>query len=276
MALYQMPLEAILEAIKAQNSVDLVEAEYVYGNPVVIPEGPEGENTSLTITAKDVQSTYDGTVTVKYKRLDLADLATLISTSIKGYNLATIMDVANRLNKIHGLNFTTADFTDGPAGTVDGVGTVTLTAKATSLHWIGSIEFNVSQGARPLGDFLTVRNLPGLNYPTPRIDKPYAAAYSYWRDFSPVHADLETVEAGTGQLEAVRQALATITSDAWSSTAAQRYSLLGASVTYSGTTVGREDVNPEYEFAIIVELDETNSVGLSGSLVIHYNLPVVD
>ena len=276
MALYKMPLEAILEAIKAQNNVDLVEAEYVYGNPVVIAEGPEGENTQLTITAKNIQSTYDGAVTVTYKRLDLADLATLVSTSIKGYNLATIMDVANRLNKLYGLNFTTADFTDGPAGTVDGVGTVTLTAKATSLNWIGSIEIDVAQGARPLKDFLTVTNLPGLNYPSPRIDKPYAAAYSYWRDFSSMHESLSAVGAGTDQLEVVRLALVAITGDAWSLTAAQRYSLLGANVTYAGTTAGREDVNPDYEFVIIVALNETNSVGLSGSLVIHYNLPVVD
>lgn len=51
MALYQLPLEEIFEAIKAQNNVDLVEAEYVFGNPVVIPTGPSGENTSLTITS---------------------------------------------------------------------------------------------------------------------------------------------------------------------------------------------------------------------------------
>lgn len=276
MALYQLPLEAILEAIKTQNNVDLVEAEYVFGNPEVIPVGPAGENTSLTITSKDIQSTYDGSVPVKYKRLDLADLGTLISTSIKGYNLDTIMDVANRLNQLHGLNFTTDDFDDGPAGTVDGNGTVTLTAKATSFNWIGTIDFVVSQGARPLGDFLTVTNLNGLNYPSPRVDKPYAAAYSYWRDFSAAHGDLVSVAVGTDHIDIVRQVLTNITGDSWSSTAAQRYSVQGASVTYSGVTDGRTDVNLDYERVIIVALDEVNSVGLSGSLVIHYNLPIVD
>lgn len=276
MALYQLPLEAILEAIKTQNNVDLVEAEYVFGNPVVIPTGPAGENTSMTITAKDIQSTYDGSVPIKYKRLDLADLATLISTSIKGYNLDTIMDVANRLNQLHGLNFTEEDFTDGPAGTVGGNGTVTLTAKATSRNWIGTIDFTVTQGARPLGDFLTVTNLNGLNYPSPRVDKPYAAAYSYWRDFSAAESDLSGVAAGTDHIEVVRQVLSNITGDAWSSTAAQRYSLLGATVTYAGSTDGRTDVNPDYAFVVIVALDETNSVGLSGSLILHYNPPIVD
>lgn len=276
MALYQLPLEAILEAIKAQNNVDLVEAEYVFGNPVVIATGPAGENTSMTITAKDIQSTYDGSVPIKYKRLDLADLATLISTSIKGYNLVTIMDVAERLNQLYGLNFTEEDFADEDAGLTDGAGTVTLTAKATSRNWIGTVDFTVAQGARPLGDFLTVTNLPGLNYPAPRVDKPYAAAYSYWRDFSPLHEDLQAVAVGTADIDVVRQVLTTITGDVWSSTAAQRYSVMGASVTYAGSTVGREDVNPDYEFVVIVALDETNSVGLSGSLVLHYNLPVVD
>lgn len=276
MALYQLPLEAILEAIKTQNNVDLVEAEYVFGNPVVIPTGPAGENTSMTITAKDIQSTYDGSVPIKYKRLDLADLATLISTSIKGYNLDTVMDVANRLNQLHGLNFTEEDFTDGPAGTVDGNGTVTLTAKATSRNWIGTIDFTVTQGARPLGDFLTVTTLNGLNYPSPRVDKPYAAAYSYWRDFSAAESDLSGVTVGTAHIEVVRQVLSNITGDAWSSTAAQRYSLLGATVTYAGSTDGRTDVNLDYAFAVIVALDETNSVGLSGSLILHYNPPIVD
>lgn len=273
MALYGMPLEAILEAIKTENNVDLVEGEYLYGNPVAIEVGPDGENTSMTITAKDVQSTYDGSVVIKYKRLDLADLATLISTSVRGYNLTTIMDVANRLNQLHGLNFTTDDFVDGPAGLVDGTGTVTLTAKATSRNWIGTVDFNLSPGARPLEDFLTVTKLNGLNYPAARVDKPYAAAYSYWRDFSAARTELSNVQAGTGQIDGVRNALASITGDAWSATVAQRYSLLGATVTYAGSTVGRTDCNTDYGFVIIVLLDDANSVGLSGSLILHYSEP---
>lgn len=276
MALYEMPLEAILKAIKTQNNVTLVEAEYLYGNPVVIPTGASGENTSMTITAKDVQSTYDGSVPILYKRLDLADLAILINTSIKGYNLTTIMDVANRLNSLYGLNFTVDDFTDGPAGTVAGAGTVTLTAKATSRYWIGSLTIVVAQGQRPLSDFLTVTNLPGLNYPAPSIEKPYAAAYSYWRNFSAQGAALETVSAGTGQIDAVRDVLTAITKDVWSSTAAGRYSVQNASVNFAGSTEGRTDVNTNYQKVIIVQLNETSSLGLSGSLYLHYNPPVDD
>lgn len=278
MALYEMPLDAILGAIKKLNNVTLVEAEYTYGNPVVIePIGPNGENTSLTITAKDVQSTYDGSVPVLYKRLDLADLQVLVPTSIKGYNLSTIMDVANRLNALYGLNFTTDDFTDGSAGLTAGAGPVTLTAKATSRYWIGSIDLTVAQGSRPLSDFLTTTSLPGLNYPAPTTTKPYAAAYSYWRNFSDSGVALETVQVGTGQIDAVRDVLTAITKDVWSSTAAGRYSVMGATVSYAGPTAGRTDVNDStYEKVIIVALNETNSLGLSGSLYLHYNPPSAD
>jgi hypothetical protein len=276
MALYEMPLEAILKAIKTQNNVTLVEAEYLYADPVVIPTGASGENTSMTITAKDVQSTYDGSVPILYKRLDLADLGTLIDTSIKGYNLTTILDVANRLNKLYGLNFTADDFTDGPTGLVDGVGTITLTAKTTSRYWIGSVDITVAQGQRPLEAFLTVTSLPGLNYPAPSIDKPYAAAYSYWQNFSASAVALETVLVGVDQIDVVRDVLTAITKNVWSSTAAGRYSVMGATVTYAGVTTGRTDVNTDYEKVIIVQLNETNSVGLSGSLYLHYNPPAVD
>lgn len=276
MALYEMPLEAILKAIKTQNNVTLVEEEYLYGNPVVIPTGASGENTSMTITAKDVQSTYDGSVPVLYKRLDLADLAVLVNTSIKGFNLTTIMDVAKRLNSLYGLNFTVDDFADGPSGLVAGAGTVTMTAKATSRYWIGSITITVAQGQRPLDSFLKVTNLPGLNYPAPSIEKPYAAAYSYWQNFSAQGAALETVTPGTNQINVVRDVLTAITKNEWLSTAAGRYSVMGASVNYVGPTAGREDVNTDYAKVVIVQLNEVNSLGFSGSLYLHYNPPVAD
>ena len=272
MALYQVPLDAILESVENQNKLDLVKAEYVFSDSASIPEGANGENTSLTITAKDLQSTYDGSVKITYTRLDLADLATLVPTTIRGFGLDTILKVATRLNTLYGTNFTADDFVDGPSGLVDDSGVVTLTAKATSRGWIGSVDITVSSGARPLSDFLTTTRLPGLSYPSPRTDKPYAAAYSYWRNFTPVKPALDTVQAGTGQIDVVRDALTTITGDTWSSTVAGRFSVMGAKVLYAGATTGRDDINDEYASVIIVELDETNSVGFSGSLYLHYDL----
>lgn len=273
MALYKEPLPELLEAISTANGVTLAQTEYTYGSATPEVPGTGGDNTSLLITSKGQTSTYDGSVTVRYHRTDLSDLVTLVPVSIRGYNITTLLGVAQRLNALYGLNFTADDIVDGPANLVDGAGTVTLVAKETSIRWVGQVDITLTLGDRPIGDFLTVTRLPGLNYPAPTTEKPYAAVYAYWRDFSTEQAGLSTVQVGSAQIAAVLAALINVTGDAWSSSEAQRFSLMGASVTYAGDTSGSELSNTDYDKVIIVQLNETNSVGLSGSLIIHYNLP---
>jgi len=65
MSLYKDPLSVILAAITAQNpGVVLVAGEYTFGLPQVVTEDAKLTNTSLLITAKDINTPYDGFVTI--------------------------------------------------------------------------------------------------------------------------------------------------------------------------------------------------------------------
>lgn len=277
MALYKQPIPAILEAIRLQNGVELVQNEYTYGSPTNIPVENEGldnmVNTSMLITALNPGSPYDGQVTVKIRRLDLSDLIKLVPMTIRGSNLNTTLDVALRLNKLYGTNFTADDIESTPTEFVDGSGTCTLVAKSGSAMWTGSVDVTVVYGAIPIETVVTVTKLPGLPYPAADASKPFAWAYSYWRDLSSFETTLQTVEVGTDSLQDIRDVLFANTGDAWVVTGAARFSLDGANVTYHGDTSGNPEANPEYDKVIVVAVSPTLCLGWAGDLYLHYNLP---
>lgn len=274
MALYKRPIEEILLAIQTLNNVNLVEGEYTFGTPTAITAEADGANTSLLVTALNPLSPYDGNATVKYKRLNLADLGTLIPLSIRAYNIQTVDDFVAVLNTRYGIDFQAGDIVPGPVSLTNGAGNIVLTAQATSMGWVGSVTFTVAKGAVPLADAVTVVNLPGINYPSPQITKPYASVgYSYWRDFSGYYDTLSTVVVGTASLSIIKDALVAASGDAWQLVGASRFSLDGAVVSYAGPTSGTPVANTDYASVILVDLNEATSLGWSGQLVMHFNSP---
>lgn len=274
-SIYKDPLDQILASIKTLNNVDLVKAEYTYGLPAVVEDDSAGTNTTILITSKDLQSTYDGQVTVRYRRLKLTDLPTLIPLTIKVNNPTTTMQVAERLNQLYGLKFTEDDIVSTPidlSGT-NGAGVVTLVAKANSLGWIGQVDVTVAQGAIPIGDKILVTNLPGLYMPNRDDTKPFGEVYSIFRDLSPWSAGMNALALGTANLQDLAAILVSATGDAWVTSGSARYSLDGATIAFNDVTSGDPRLKTNYERAVIVNLSTNLSLGLSGSLLLHYNLP---
>ncbi|MNQ12045.1 hypothetical protein D3C85_249440 [compost metagenome] len=277
MALYKRPLDEILGAIKTLNNVELIAGEYTFGTPTAVAPDASGTNTSMLVTALNPLSPYDGSTTIRYKRLDLADLLILISSNIKGYDISTTDDFVAMLNKRHGIGFEPGDIVSSPLSLVDGAGEVTLVAEPDSMGWIGTVTFSLALGAQPLSDVITVTQLPGLNYPSAQITKPYASVgYSYWRNMSDYYATLSTVVTGQDSLGIIKDALVAASGDAWQLVGASRFSLDGAVVSYAGPTSGEPISNQDYDNVIIVDLDDTKSLGWSGQLVLHFNDPIVD
>lgn len=279
MALYPRPLDAILADIATKNGVTLVESEYTFGNPVAWVDPTGATNTQLVITADPTTSPYSGPVTVDYSRLDLAELTTLLPLPIACNGIATIADFLALLNAQYGLNFDpTADLVPGAITTIvgDGSGTVTLTAQANSLGWIGTVTLSVIAGRYPLDTLVTTTTLPGLLFPAVDETKPYGPAYSYWRDFSAANTDLAAMTTSTTDFTTLAADLATITANPWSATASGRYSLLGGSITYNGPVAGYTGPNGEtgnatdFDSLLIFTLG-SGSLGFSGALYIHYD-----
>lgn len=273
MSLYPESLRGMLDAIKTANGVDLVASEYNFSDPTVVTR-PNGNNAQIQITAKDVQSTYSGTVPVTVKRLDLADLGKLVPLNLRLHKPTKMSDVIKGMNDAWGLSLTLADVLEADLTTLtDGEGQVTVAAVATSIGWTGQVTLNISKGNYPLTQYLTHTQLNGIDYPAQITTRPYAKMYSYWRDFSVRQADLETVTVGADQLELLKSVLIQVTGDAWISAQAGRWSLFNATVAYAGATTGDSRFNQKYDKAIVVKLDQNSALGLAGDLIIHYNLP---
>lgn len=275
MALYPKPLSAIVKSIADLNpGVNLVEAEYIFGVPQVIADAPNGNNTQISVTAKDVNSTYDGTTSVTYRRLQLNDLATLVSLDIKAPIVTTTLQLAQILNSQYGLDFQTGDIVNSGVTLVDGAGPVTLVAQPNSLSWLGQVTFNVTPGRFDLAQYVNTPILPGLKYPDDNLSKPFAGIYSYWRDFTPAHELLDVLVVETPDWTNIRDALIQVTGDPWQTTATGRFSLKDATLVSKGLTVDNEKFNFErFTHAVVVKLNPAQNLGYSGDLYLQYNLP---
>lgn len=282
MALYPAPMTAILGAIAAQNKgVTLDPSLYTFGAPTPYSDPLGQTNTSMLITVAEVTSPYQGSQTVYYKRLNLADLATLLPQPIQGNGWATVADFWALLNTNFGLNFVAGDLNDSTALVIagDGSGTVTLVAQSGSLGWVGQVTLSFALGNYNLATLVNATTLPGLLYPNPDTTKPYGELYSYWRDMTAWQADLQGYTTSTNDLTKLTADLAACTGDAWTNTAAGRFSTMGATVVYNGTTAAFTPItgtmctpNPGYQYVIVVKLNATNSLGYSGFLFLHYGL----
>lgn len=278
MALYSPPLDEIRKAIKSQNGVDLVQNEYIWSNPGTQEPDGNGRNTLTSITSINEASSYDGNVTVSYRRLDLADLIGLVGDELRLGAATTTWQVAQALNTRFGLNFVEADIVSAAVTLSDTEPTpVTITAAANSRGWVGTVTINVIKGLYVLNDVLTTKILPGLYYPNGNERKPFGEAYSYWRNFTARGEDIDEIGqaagGGTYDKAALAAILTQITTHAWSDTVAQRYSLLGSTFVFAGNTEdGDGKYNEDYERVLVVEVSDS-CLGLGGKLILHYNLP---
>ncbi len=281
MAIYNPPMTDILAAIAAQNNgLQLVQNQYNIGNPVAMSNPTPDLNTELTFTAKVPDSPYEGAVTCRYKRLNLADLATLIPVTLRLNGVSTVMDVANYLNSRYGLNFVQGDLVDGPlTGMNAGSGTVTLTAQANSLGWIGSVTFQLLPGYYDFASLVTTTSLPGLLYPQRDITKPFAEAYSYWRDFTNQQSALAALTVQGNDIQTLATILTAITGDTWKYDVDNRFSLKDATILFNGVTdnpvtIGSDVLtfNPDYTNVLVARLG-AGSLSYNGYLICHYGRP---
>lgn len=271
MALYKDPVDTIFNTAENLNKVTLVREHYTLGNPVewVDPQGLT--NTQISITATNQLSAYEGMQTLNYTRLNLADLSKFLPNPILGYNLTTVAQVAALLNTNYGLNFVANDLVAGPVTTVDDVGTVELTASATSKGWFGTVTINLARGNIPIDTAVANKTIDGVLYPNRDETKVFGEMETYWRDFSSREADLATITPEVPNLALVASILTENTGNTWVSGSSGRYSLQNATVLYNGETIGYPRSNQTRGYVLVIRLGN-GSLGLSGDLFLHYGL----
>jgi hypothetical protein len=152
------------------------------GLPTVIPVVPPAiANTSARISSKP-SGKYTGSKIVSYQRISLANLFLNVVPNVRKYSAAgdangspfTLYQLLPFLNELYGIKLSQADVSDAtfPAyttitegGVSKRVSSVTMTAKATSQAFVGSVVVRTQAGQRDLSTMILKTEIPGRLYP---------------------------------------------------------------------------------------------------------------
>lgn len=277
---------SLLSFINAKNATTFTEADLVFSPPQPLNgtwrELANPHNTAIRVTAAQ-GSIFQGTQVVTYDRLKLSDLPNLPGWRISADRPVSTHDLFTGLMHYNGLHLSADDIENTPmVDNGNNTYTGTLTAKATSLGWIGQLEVTVTQGATTLDTVISTADMAGLNYPTNSDLDVYAALYMYAYDFTPYYNDLVDVEEGEPLTQHQADALAiafnamdrSTGAGLWNGDASKTtWSLAGAVATHNGPNGVDLPTNSNYKYALILQpRDDVTST--RGALIIHYNDPV--
>lgn len=281
MALYRDARAQVLAAINSSNSLNLKQADVVFGAGEavagIVPAPTTTKNTRTILTAAP-SAPYSGKVPVFYDRLSFTKVFehTPVNTyaKLRSFRPVRIHDLIPDLNNYYGLELTTADIEDGPLTLVDGVGSAVIRAKAGSLTWTGEFTVSIIPGDLTLEKHMTVTELKGVDYPSGQSVKGQAEVYSYYYDCSAYEDFLDAIEVtdpeGLDVTGVVADFIADITGHAWTVEAAGDYSLVGAKIVYNGTNSLNKQSNHNFDYIIEIKLS-ADCANFAGTLRFHYN-----
>lgn len=164
MALYsKTPKALLLDEMNRANAApyDLTENNCKLGVPTVITPTKEGFNTEIVVSGIQFRG-YIGSVTFRYKRLDLALMFKNQTVTFDAPAIGSVFRGLANLNARYGLNFTQDDLVD--QGFYDGLN-FTVNAKATSLQYIGQFPARYRNAGYRLNDVIYERTLNCYNHP---------------------------------------------------------------------------------------------------------------
>lgn len=294
MSLYITAKQSILDAANNQNATKLTATDVSFGQPTVAPDDvvtTSGKNTQIRLTGNG--TTWTGTVVVNYTRLNLSDIVTLTSDTLRVAAVSSTKELINYLNYLYGMLLTEDDIVDEPI-TLDaqGSGTATINAAAGSLGWVGSVTLKLVKGDAIVDFTLTETSLDGLNYPSGQSTKGQAILVFYPFDFTSLKPTIDKLPEGTvfnnatGDMGDFLNGINTISGLTWvilnqPTTAQKIRNLMYGKVTYNGLNSPEFDTNQDYKYAMFIQLSDgsPNAIagnynsGYYGSLVLHYNDP---
>lgn len=226
---------------------------------------------------------YGGRQVITYDRLNLASLASIPGFQVRATSAQTVHDLIPNLRYYNGLRFTTDDLENTPI-TQDESGKriAVLSAKPTSIGWVGNVQLEVKAGGQKITEAVSVTNLNGLNYPTTSDADVYAQLYTYGYDFTAYMNTLINLQAGkaltSDQLTALVDMLKTVDVSSgktlWNADSTKtEWSLDGATVTYGGLNNDPKlPTNPAYKYVVALKLRDAVTTP-KGTLYLHFNDP---
>lgn len=162
-------MSAILELLALLNTANgrsYTDAQVQFAAPAEIVGAEAGQPNTTVVVSGIEAAGYTGSKELSYKRLDLTQTFTGHTLESKGPETAgTLQEVLDDVFAATGVRIYPEDLTNGAA--VDFTQpSVTLTAKAESLKWLGSVVVNTSVDLRDISGEISTATLPGFEYPT--------------------------------------------------------------------------------------------------------------
>lgn len=278
--------QALLNYLNTANSTNMFTlTNLIWSDPAPIAgtwmEGTTAKNTFMKVTAA-AGAGFEGKTTIKYDRLKLGNFANFKPTrTLKAYQPVTTHDLLPNILYYFGLVLGEQDIVDEPLTLVDGAGTVTLKAKATSPLWLDQLTFDIVPGGASLDQMMTVKALNGLNYPVnDPTTQTSALLYTYPLNFTAYRDELLAMAEGTlTQAQADRLVVMLKALDKgpgatlWNSDGSNPlWSVAGAKIVFNGLNSMGLTTNQSYKYVMGLDLREGVTTP-TGRFFLHYNDP---
>lgn len=160
----QAPEQVLLDLINADNGKSLPLSAVTFGVPAeVTPD----EIATTVVASATTGSGYKGSQTFTYNRVPLSFMNTNEPDLVIESEEASVHGLIPFLNTTFGIQLTADDIEDTPIEQQepDVVKQLTITAKAGSLVWHGSVTLDITLPLVDLATLLTVTTLDGLYAP---------------------------------------------------------------------------------------------------------------
>lgn len=286
---YQLQsIQSVLAGVNKANALTGVNVikptDVTFSEPKVVAgtwqEQATTHNTAVRLT-NTPEALTEGTQTILYDRLNIASLKKIKGFKISAPTPLKTYDVLDSIAYFTGVKFLVDDLENLDVVYNNGVGTVVLSAKPTSIGWYGNASFEVAQGGASIDKSVTVVDLPGLNYPTanPGTDI-FGSVYLYGYDFtSHVARFLDIAPGALSASDAAYLVTALKAMDVsagkalWTASGvATAYDLGGATVVYNGLNDATKPTNPAYKYVLGLTV-RAGVTAPAGVMYLHYNDP---
>lgn len=283
---YQLPdQDSILSYANTLNGTSFKVGDVTFSNPQVVNgtwrEQATAKNSAVRLVGVPAKG-YQGRQVLLYDRLNVASLANIPGFRVLADQPATVHDLLENIQLYTGVQFSVDDLEDTPVFIdTDSKRKAVLTAKTTSLGWIGSLQVEVLQGGILLDEKVSTGDLPGLNYPTALDTDTYGLVYTYGYDFTAYFNTMINIPTGVlsgANADALVTALKAVDVSAgaalWNNTQGQTaWCLYGANVTFSGLNDPvNMPTNPLYKYVVAITL-AAGVTTPAGTLYLHFNDP---
>lgn len=235
---------------------------------------------------------FSGTITVRYARLDVAEVFGLVTNlAVRWEGQTSTLELMEYINSLYGTKFNEEDVVIEYFNPNTLPITVAVTMSPTSPAWKGTLNVQVVPFSQALAAGLISRTVQPWSYPTGQVVKTQGPLYLRPYDFDSYWSLLRPLQVGV-QTNAISQSIATVINGFVPTTHAWTVSMLATShnltsdvdvnglpalyIVYAGAPTATYTHRLGVDRIIVIRLSNTLCTDVAGYLVMHFSEQSVD